>query len=238
MTNWGKNGNLKALIASALLCYGNPSGSEGNKRFSHAQRIDGETHREYNPSTSPRHLEQVKRYADLAGNRKNWRIKSLQGNTWNTADNEQITSSEWDWKFAYVNMTIKRTDELKNAGDAAKVSLARSKVELAQQTMADQLGTALWNDGTVANAMGGLRHIIATANTVGGIDQSANSWHQGNVDSSSTVVSMSALQTQFTAATIGSESPTVGYGTRSIYDLYYNLLQPQQRSEESLCEAA
>jgi len=63
------------------------------------------------------------------------------------------------------------------------------------------------------------------------ISQSDNSWWQANVDSSSTVVSMSALQTQFTAASIGADSPTVGFCTRSIYDLYYNLLQPQQRSE-------
>jgi len=88
--------------------------------------------------------------------------------TLSTADNEQITSADYDWKFAYVNLTIKRTDELKNAGDAAKISLVRSKTELAEKTMADQLGTALWNAGTDSSAMGGLRHILSTGNTVGG----------------------------------------------------------------------
>lgn len=151
--------------------------------------------------------------------------------TLSTADNEQITSADYDWKFSYVNMTIKRTDELKNSGDAAKISLAKSKAQLAEKTMADLLGTALWNAGTDSEAIGGLRHILSTSNTVGGISQSDNSWWAAQVDSSSTVVSMSALQTQFTAASIGADSPTVGFCTRSIYDLYYNLLQPQQRSE-------
>jgi len=144
--------------------------------------------------------------------------------TLNTADNEQITSADYNWKFSYVNITIKRTDELKNSGDAAKISLVRSKTQMAEKTMANQLGVALWNAGTDANAMGGLRHILSTSNTVGGIDQSANSWWQANVDSTSTVLSMAALQSQFTAATIGSDGPSVAYTTRTIYDLYYSLL--------------
>jgi len=147
----------------------------------------------------------------------------------NTADNEQLTSAQYDWRFLYANMTIKRTDELKNSGEAQKVSLARQKVELAEKTMSDKLGTALWNNGSAAKALHGVRHILSASNTVGGINQSTNSWWASNIDSSSTVVALSAFQTQFTAATIGAESPTLGLCTRTIYDLYYNLLSPQQR---------
>lgn len=153
--------------------------------------------------------------------------------TLNTAENEVVTAAEYDWKFSYENITIKRTDELKNSGDSQKVSLARSKTQNAEKSMSDKLGTALWNAGTNAKAMAGLRHLLSTSNTVGGIDQSTNSWWQSNVDSTSTVVTMAALQTQYSLATIGSETPTVAYTTRTIYDLYYNLLQPQQRFMDS-----
>jgi hypothetical protein len=153
--------------------------------------------------------------------------------TLNTADNEQITDAEYNWKFHYANVTIKRTDELKNMGDAQVLSLVRSKVELAEKTAADDMGTALWNDGTSSKNLHGLRHILATGNTVGGIDQSSFSWWQANVDSSSTVLTLSALQTQFNAAAIGSNKPSVAYTTRALYNSFWNLLTPQQRFQDS-----
>jgi hypothetical protein len=158
--------------------------------------------------------------------------------TLDVSDNEMISAAEYDYKQAYTALNINRLEELKNSGDSAKLSLVRSKVEIGQKNLADILGTAMWNDGSNAKALHGLRHLLSTSNTVGGISQSTNSWWQAQVDSSSTVVTMSALQTQFTAASIGSDSPSVGYCTRSVYDLYYNLLQPQQRSESEFQEAA
>jgi hypothetical protein len=149
--------------------------------------------------------------------------------TLDVSDNDQITAAEYDWKQAYTAVNINRLEELKNSGDSAKLSLARSKMEIAQKNLADILGTAVWNDGSTAKALHGLRHLLATSNTVGGISQSTNSWWQAQVDSSTTVMTISALQTQFNNASIGNDRPSVGFGTRAVYDLYYNLLQPQQR---------
>jgi hypothetical protein len=73
--NWGKNGNPKFKKEQ-----GNPSGSVRSNDLSHAQRIGSETLREYNLPTSPRHLDQVKRYAELMGNHKKYGIKSLYDN--------------------------------------------------------------------------------------------------------------------------------------------------------------
>lgn len=64
--NWRKNGKAKIQKNQA-----NPSGSVRSNDLSHAQRIVGETAlAEYNPATSLRHLDQVKRYAELMGNHK------------------------------------------------------------------------------------------------------------------------------------------------------------------------
>ena len=153
--------------------------------------------------------------------------------TLNTADNEQVTSAEYNWKFAYANITIKRTDELKNSGDAQILSLVKEKTSLAEKTLADNLGTAMWNAGTDAKALGGLRHLLSTSNTVGGISQTSNTWWAAQVDSSTTTLTMSALQTQYNAASIGNDSPSVGFTTRAVYNLYYNLLQPQQRFQDT-----
>lgn len=158
--------------------------------------------------------------------------------TLDTSDNASITSAEYDFRFLYVNMTIIRTDELKNSGDAGKIKLAKQKMEQAEKTMADLLGTALYNDGTDSKALGGLRHIVSASSTVGGISQSSYSWWQAQVDSTTTTMTMGALQTQYSAASIGNDAPTVGLATRSNYDRYYALLQPQQRFMDSVSAKA
>jgi hypothetical protein len=46
-------------------------------------------------------------------------------------------------------------------------------------------------------------------------------------------LSISALQTQFNAASVDNDQPTVALATRANYNRYYALLQPQQRFMDS-----
>ena len=153
--------------------------------------------------------------------------------TLSTSDNEAITAAEYAWKQLYANVAITRRDELMNSGDAQKVDLVKSKMQIAEKTMADLLGTGIYNDVTTTNAIIGLRAIINTSSTIGGISQTSYSWWAGQLDSSTTTLSISAVQTQFNAATIDNESPTVIVSTRANYNRYYGLLQPQQRFMDS-----
>lgn len=149
--------------------------------------------------------------------------------TLSTADNDIITSAEYLWKQIYANISINRIDELKNSGDSQIISLVKSKVQIAEKTMADTIGTGLYNDGTTSNAIIGLRDIVATDQTVGGISQSSNSWWQGQVDSSTSTLTIAALNSQFTACSVDSDVPTVIMATRANYDRLYVLLQANQR---------
>lgn len=149
--------------------------------------------------------------------------------TLSITDNDVITSAEYSWKQLYASIVIKRDDELKNSGDAAILNFVKQKVEISEKTMADLLGTSLFNAGTDAKAIGGLRLIVNTTSTVGGISQTTYSWWAGQVDSTTTVLTIPALQTQFTAASVDSMVPSVVVGSRANYNRYYHLLQPQQR---------
>lgn len=153
--------------------------------------------------------------------------------TLSISDNEAITSAEYAWKQSYANITITRLDELKNSGDAQKISLVKSKTQIAEKTLADILGTGIYTDGTTANSLIGLRAICGTSSTVGGISQSSYSWWAAQVDSTTTTLSIAALQTQWNAATVDNESPSVIMATRANYNRFYGLLQPQQRFMDS-----
>lgn len=146
-----------------------------------------------------------------------------------TADNDIITGAEYHWKQVYENISINRIDELKNSGDAQKISLVKQKTKIAEKTMMDRFSTGIYSAGSDPKSIVGLRVAISTSNTVGGISQSSYSWWQAKVDSSTTTLSIAAMQARDNAATVNNDSPTVIATTRTLYNSYYALLQPQQR---------
>lgn len=153
--------------------------------------------------------------------------------TLSTTDNDIITAAEYAWKQLYVNITISRRDELVNSGDAAIINLVKSKTQIAEKTMIDKLGDGLYSAGTDSKSIVGLRVIVDSDSSVGGIDSGDYSWWQAEEDSSTTTTSMAKLNEMFTTLSINNEHPTVGMCTRAIYGYYYSLLQPQQRFTDS-----
>ncbi len=153
--------------------------------------------------------------------------------TLSTTDNDQFTGAEYAWKQRYVNISISRRDELVNSGDAQVLNFVKQKTQIAEKTMADKLGDGIYSAGTDAKSIIGLRSIVGTSNTVGGISQTTYSWWASQVDSATTTLTMAALQTMYTSLSINNESPTVIVATRANYNRYYALLQPQQRFMDS-----
>ncbi len=153
--------------------------------------------------------------------------------TLDTSENELLTSAAYDWCSLYAGITITEEDELKNGGDAGVLKILASKVQIAEKTIKDSLGTGIYSDGTDAKSIVGLRDIVAVDQTVGGISQSDNSFWRGQVDSTSTTLTIGALNTVYENCSIDSEKPTLAVGTRTNYVRYYNLLQPQQRFTDS-----
>lgn len=147
-----------------------------------------------------------------------------------TTDNDTFTSAEYAWKFYYANITVSGADEHKNMGDSQVLDFVKNKVMAAEMTLKDKIGDGIYSSASTATDIGGLRLIVDTANTVGGIDQSTYSWWQSSTeDATTTTLTLSALQTAYNAASINGKSPTVITATRANYNRYYALLQPQQR---------
>lgn len=153
--------------------------------------------------------------------------------TLSTTDNDVFTAAEYSWKQIYANITINRMDELKNNGDAAILKFVKQKVQIAEKTIQDSMGTALYNAGTASKAIGGLRHIVSVSNTVGGIAQGTYSWWQAQVDSTTTTLTLAAMQSRDNACSIGNDGPSVITTTRTLYNSLYGLYQPQQRFTDS-----
>lgn len=153
--------------------------------------------------------------------------------TLDTTDNDVVTSAEFDWKQIHATLSVTRKDELINGGQAAKVDFVKSKMQIAEKSLKDTLAVGVWNAGTTTNAILGVRAFLSASNTYGGISQTTYSFHQANVDSSTTTFTIPALQTQWATTAVNGESPSVILSGSGRYTSYYNSLQPQQRFMDS-----
>lgn len=154
--------------------------------------------------------------------------------TLDTTPNDQITAAEFDWKQYYANITITRLDELKNSGKSQVINFVKSKVQVAEKTLANLLGTDLFGDGTTTNSIFGLAAICAgSGSTYGGISKTTYSWWRGQADSTTTALTVPVIRGMIGDCTIDSDGPTVGVCTQNVYDNIYSLLQPQQRFTDS-----
>jgi hypothetical protein len=149
-----------------------------------------------------------------------------------TTANDQITSAEFTRASIYANITIAHTDELQNGGDSQIIDFVKSKVQAAEMTLADSMGTAMFNAGTDTKAIVGLRLAVDSAGTYGGISRTTSTWHAAQEDSTSTTLSMSLMQGIFGDCTVGNDKPTVIVTTQDLYDIYMGMLTPMQRFQD------
>lgn len=149
--------------------------------------------------------------------------------TLSTVDTQQITDASFDWKEYAVSIPVTRLDELKNSGKNAIISQIKAKVQAAEKSLKDLLGTDLFGDGTTAKAILGLRLIAAATGTYGGLAKGSYSWWQGKVDSTTTALTIASLQGLIGDCTIDTDKPTVIATTQDLFDDLYAALQPQQR---------
>lgn len=99
----------------------------------------------------------------------------------NVAPKEIRTAAVFDWKYYYANMTVSKQQEDQITGEAAVLNLLQIESESAQKTLTDEIGTALFNDGSDSQEAHGLRKIIGYDRTLGGIDSSTYDWFDANV---------------------------------------------------------
>jgi HK97 family phage major capsid protein len=145
-----------------------------------------------------------------------------------TTANDQIDNATFNWAQAYANITITRADELKNSGRSQIINLVKAKVQLAEKTLADNLGTALLR-GTAANKqIIGLDTAVSATTTYAGINRTTYSWWAAQADAS-TILSVPLMRGLIGACTVGSDRPTVAVTKQAYWDDLYNLVQPQQR---------
>jgi len=96
--------------------------------------------------------------------------------TLNVSQSDVLSAAEFDWKQAAVAVTVSGKEMRQNMGENRVINFVAAKVKNAENTMANNLSTGIFSDGTGSSGkqIGGLQLIVADApstGTVGGINR-------------------------------------------------------------------
>ncbi len=163
----------------------------------------------------------------------------------NIAPQEVFSSAEYNWKQNAVAVTISGLEQLMNSGDEQFIDLLEARVGNAERTMKNQMGQAVYGDGTAAGgkAIGGLALLVADVNTgiVGNINRANWSFWRNQAFDATTDFGAAAtsanilgyMNRTWLSVVRGNEKPDLIVTDNNYYRLYWEALQPQQRFTSS-----
>jgi hypothetical protein len=141
----------------------------------------------------------------------------------------------FDPKFYQITVALPLSELSVNAVNATKVvDLMSVEMEGSAHDMADDIGTLFYADGTGNSSKDflGLAAIVddgTNAATYGELTRASFDTIDSTVTASGGTLTLLKMSTLYSAVRSGSQKPTVGYSDETVWDLYEQLLQPQER---------
>lgn len=156
--------------------------------------------------------------------------------TFSTAASDTRINMSFTPKFFETNVSLP-LDQIwtnESAGEAKIIDLAEVEMASRAEDMADSLGDQFYGDGTGNGSKDftGLAAIVddgTAVATYGGLTRSTYTTIKATVTASGGPLSLLKMATLYSAITSGSIKPTLGLTTEAIFNLYEQLLQPQER---------
>lgn len=166
--------------------------------------------------------------------------------TLNVSASDTLTSSNWEWKQAAVNVTISGFEKAVNGGSQQIIDLVAARTKVAMMTMANNISVGLYSNGTGSGGkqIGGLQLILAddpTSGTVGGIDGGTYSFWQnvtfdastdgGTAATSTNIVSY--MNSLYNSVCLNGDQPDLIIADSNYFGLYQAAVQATQRITNS-----
>jgi len=168
---------------------------------------------------------------------KNTNGGSFSGlDTFSTSEADTRITLSFSPKFYEIPVVIELTELSINQSDPNRVAdLAAIEMQSTAEDMADGIGTLFYGDGTGNSNKDflGLEAIVddgTNAATYGGQTRATYTTLKSTVTAaSSNKLSLAQMATLYNAISSGSVKPTLGLTTTTIFSLYEQLLNPQER---------
>ena len=147
-----------------------------------------------------------------------------------------ITNAVYDWAQYSVAISITGLQQRGNQGTHKLIDLLQAKATQAELSIQEILNQDLWASSVGNNGKNvtGIPFIVKATGTLGGINQSTNTWWAASVDSSGTVfltsdAGIKAMRTKYNDLTIGNIGPDIIFMTQSTFENYEQTGQEDRR---------
>ena len=156
--------------------------------------------------------------------------------TFSTAASDTRVNLTFTPKFYETNVSLP-LDQVwinESAAEAKIIDLAEIEMASRAEDMADSLGDQFYGDGTGNSSKDftGLGAIVDDGTlvaTYGGLTRSTYTTIKASLTTSNGTLTLAKMATMYYSITSGSQKPTVGLTTETVFSLYEQLLQPQER---------
>lgn len=153
--------------------------------------------------------------------------------TFSTAQTSERIMASIDPKQSYRSVVISGIQQAVNAGDGKVLDLLATEMESKAADMKDDMGTQFYSDGTgnASKDITGLNAAVddsTAVTTYEGISRATyTNWR--STRTSDATLAIADLATDFTAAKIGAEDPTLILTTPAIFNIYEALMDQDVR---------
>jgi hypothetical protein len=168
--------------------------------------------------------------------------KNTEGGSFSGYDLLSTTSADtrvklaFDPAFVEKPVVLAKTELAKNMTEERVLNLMEVEMESTAQDLADDLGTQFYGNGAGKDILG-LGAIVddgTTVASIGGQSRTTYATLKGTVTASGGTLTLAKMATLYNAVTVGSNKPTVGLTTETVFSLYEQLLQPQERIQKDV----
>lgn len=149
-----------------------------------------------------------------------------------------FTAAEYDLKLCAVPVAISGEDLLKNSGPERVLDLFEKRIDNAVKTMSNQMAKAVYNDGSQAKEIGGLRFLVAdspSTGTVGGINRATggNEFWRNKATTAAEALTKDTIGKEmhkmYNSLCRGADKPDLIVASDDMYALYEDSLTALQR---------
>lgn len=111
--------------------------------------------------------------------------------TLDTTPQDVFDYAEFDWRQLAGTVSISGLEEGQNSGKEAIIPLLSSRIRNLERSLKNTMGAALFNDGTTAKAIAGLRFLVSdtpsASSVVGGINQQTYPFWRNQVETGAVI---------------------------------------------------
>lgn len=150
-----------------------------------------------------------------------------------------ITAAEYNWKQYAATISISGIEEAQNNSEEQIINLLEAKTFQAEESITEKFDEMfITSDGTGNSNKDwlGLAKLVkdSASTNIGGINQATDTWWApGHKNTTATALTLAQMRTAYNTVSVGNDQPNVILTTRTLFEKYEDLLQPQERFMDS-----